>query len=274
MFSFFKKDQGAAKHPTVVHADVDALLVSHPGLPVQWPATPPMWAPRRLALDGVPPRAALLDEPVPGQTTTAFIIEGSGHAPLALVNIGGERAHIELWEMGPGEKPPFVRKKALRLDPGQDSWSVFLLSDVAYLPDNRLLLAVYYYAPHVKQGLFMYDIASDSYSKIADVVPHLDDRQKFFEAQLIEQDTVLVQYYTDTIRLAPEVYYNTPSHVRLYTPRYPQGIEILQLSAADGGIDRWTVRDRTLWMQSVDPRERAKPKEFIWSLNLEKVLRR
>jgi hypothetical protein len=275
MFSFFK-DKGAAKSETAVHADVGALLVRQQNFPAKQPTSTSAPAPRQLALDGVPPQASLLDQAIAGQTTTAYLIEASaGHPPLALVNISGAQAHIELWELAAGDKPVFARKRAVRLDSAQDSWSAFLLSDVAHLPGNRLLVAVFYYAPQVKQALFQYDIAANSFTKIANVVPHHTvDQQKFFAAQLVAPETVIVQYYTSSIRLAPEVYYNTPSHLRLFSPRYPQGVEILQLSAADGGIERWTVIDRMLWIHSRDPRERGKPKDFVWSLNLEKVLSR
>ena len=272
MFTFFK-DKRAAKSATAVHADVGAPLVREASFPGMRPTAASARVPRQLALDGVPPQGSLLEQPIAGQTTTAYVTDAShGRAPLALVNINVGRPHIEVWELGPGNKLLFVRKKTVRLDPEQDSWSGFLLAGVAYLADSRLLLAVFYYAPHVKQALFVYDSASDSYTKIANVVPHTDDRQKFFEAQLVAPDAIIVQYYTGHIRLAPEVYYNTPSHLRLFAPRYPQGIELLQLSAADGSVERWAVIDKTLWLEARDTRERHKPKEFIWSLNLGKVL--
>lgn len=275
MFSFFK-DKSAAKIETTVHADVGALLVRQQGYPSKQPTSTSAPAPKQLALDGVPPQASLLDQPIVGQTTKAYMIEAAaGNPALALVNISGAQAHIELWELGAGEKPVFTRKRAVRLDSAQDSWSAFLLADVTHLPGNRLLVAVFYYAPQVKQALYVYDIAADAFTKIANVVPYNTiDQQQFFAAQSVGPDNVIVQYYTSSIRLAPEVYYNTPSHLRLFSPRYPQGLEILQLSAADGGIERWTVIDKMLWIQSRDPRERGKPKDFVWSLNLEKVLAR
>jgi hypothetical protein len=273
MFSFFK-DKDAAKSATRVHADVGAPLVRQDHFPASRPSVLSAQAPKQLALNGVPPDAAFLDQPIVGQTTSAYIIEEAGGARLAFANISGAHAHIELWELNVNEKPLFKRKRTVRLDPEQDSWRSFLLADVVRLPENRLLLSVFYYAPQVKQALFVYDYAADSYTKIANVVPHTDNRQKFFEAQLVAPDAAIVQYYTNRIRLAPEVYYNTPSHLRLFTPRYPQGVEILQLSAADGSLKRWAVIDKTLWLEAADSRDPRKPKDFIWSLNLEKMLPR
>jgi hypothetical protein len=272
MFSFFK-DKRAAKSVTSIHADVGAPLVRQQKFPDTRVSSAPARMPRQLALDGVPPQAALLEEPVPGQTTTAYLIEGSGgRPPLALVNINAGKPHVELWELGAGEKPSFARQRTVRLDPEQDSWSGFLLSGAAHLPGDRLLLAVFYYAPHVKQALFVYDAASDSYTKITNVVPFTNNRQQFFEAQSIGPDAVIVQYYTGRIRISPEVYYNTPSNLRLFSTRYPQGVEVLQLSAADGSIERWAVMDRTLWLDAKDSREPRRPQQLIWSLKLGKML--
>ena len=273
MFSLFK-NQDAAKNVTTVHADVGASLLRQTNFPApRVTAATAACTPRKLALDGVPPQASLLDQPIVGQTTSAYLIESSGGGvPLAFVNINIGRANIELWELSPGEKPAFARQRAVRLDSEQDSWAGYLLNDVACLPGNRWLLAVFYYAPHVKQALFMYDGSSDSYTRITNVVPHARDHQRFFDAQLVAPDATIVQYYTNRIRLAPEVYYTTPSHLRLFTPRYPQGIEIVQLSAADGSVERWTVIDETLWLETKDWRERHQPKDFIWSLNLQRVL--
>jgi hypothetical protein len=274
MFSFFK-GKGAAKSPTVIHADVGAPLVRQQSFSAARPTAIPAQTPKQFALDGVPPDAALLEKPIPGQTTAAYVIEGAaGGARLAFVNIGGARAHIELWELTVKEKPLFGKKRAVRLDPEQDSWGAFLISDVALLPDNRVLLAVFYYAPQVKQALFLYDSTTDAYTKISNIVPYADNRQKFFEAQLVAPNAVIVEYYSDRIRLAPDVYYNTPSHLRLFAPRYPQGGEVLRLSADDGSVKRWTVINKTLWLEALDYREAHQPKTLIWSLNLENVLPR
>lgn len=273
MFSFFKS-KGPAGSATVVNAAVGAPLVRKTNFPAIQAVPESTTAARQLALKGIPPRASFVDTPIAGQTTMAFVVEGAaGQPPLALVNISGTGAHIELWELGSTEKHNFVRRREVRLDPAQNSWAAFLLSGVARLPGNRLLLAVFYYAPQVKEALFLYDIAADSYTKLANVVPFDTlDQQKFFEARQVAPGTVIVQYYSANIRLAPEVYYNTPSHLRLYSLHHPQGMEILRFGADDGGIEQWTVVDSTLWVHTKDPRDGDNPQEFTWSLNLQGVL--
>jgi len=274
MFSLFK-DKRAAQGETRVHPDAGATLARQSSFPSAQRSVPVAPAVQVRALRGVPPKAELLDQPIPGETTSAYLVDGpGGQPPLAVVNISGARAHIEIWELKSAGKPVFARSRPVRLDPEQDSWTSFLLSDVARLPGNRLLLAVFYYAPQVKQALFVYDVAAGSYTKIANVVPYADNRQKFFEAQWVAPDTALVSYYTGRTRIAPEIYYNTPTHLRLFSPRYPQGIELLQLAAADGSVARWSVLDKTLWLESRDTRKPREPKTFAWSLSLENLLPR
>jgi hypothetical protein len=272
MFSLFKK-KGPAAAVTTVHPDVGAPLVRQSTFPAA-PSSAEVRPPRELALKGDPPQASFVDDPIPEETTPAYIIDASAaHPPLAVVNVRSGQPRIEIWEVTSAGKPAFVRKRAGRLDPQQDSWTIFFHSGVAELPANRLLLGVYYYAPQVKEALYVYDTVKDSYAKIANVEPHNTfDRQKFFEARAVAPNAVIVQYFTGRIRLAPEVYYNTPSHLRLFSPRYPDGVDVLRLSADDGSIERWAVIDKTLWVMSSDQRQRNKPKNFIWSLNLGNVL--
>lgn len=270
MFSFFK-DKSAGKGATTVHSSVGATLKHEAAFPAVTDTD--SLACKLRALDGIPPNASLVDTAVPGQTTSAYVIDRDSQPALALVNISGERAHIELWELAPG-KQTFARRRTVRLDPQQDTWSAYLLADVACLPGDRLLLAVFYYAPQVKQALFVYDMTGDTYAKIANVVPFTDNRQKFFEAKPVAPGTAAIMYYTGRERLAPEIYYNAPSHVRLMGTRELQGTEVLSLGAADGSIRRWAVIDNSLWLDTMDFRNRNKPTEFFWSLDLAAVLAR
>lgn len=274
MFSFFK-NKDSAKSVTTVHPDAGAQLVREKSLPPNFEnsgASDP--APPLLALNGVPPQATLQAQRITGQTTSAWVAEAAqGRPRLALVNINaGRRPYIEVWEIGAGDKPSFTRKRNSTLDPEQESWSGLSLLGVAQLPQNRFLLGISYRVPQVKHALFVYDSASDSYTKLANVVPHLVDRKLLFDAQAVAPNAVIVKYYTASIRLAPEVYYNTPTHLRLFSSRHPQGIELVKLSAEDGSVGRWTVIDKTLWLDAWDIREKHQPKALIWSLNLGKVL--
>jgi hypothetical protein len=256
MFGFFK-DKRAAKAVTTVHADVGSSLAREASFPSSPPTSAVARKPKQITINGSP----------------AYVVEGSsGHAPLALVNINAGKPHIEIWELESDKSLTPARKKPVQLDPAQDSWSGYLLSGASYVSENQLVLGVYYYAPQVKQALFLYDRSNDSFTKIANVVPFTDDYQKFFEAQAVTPNAVIVKYYTGRIRISPEVYYNTPTHLRLFTARYPQGVELVQLSAADGSVERWAVLNKKLWLEARDTREPRQPHEYIWSLNLGQVL--
>lgn len=280
MFSSFVFKNKNAEGASTVAPDVGAPLVREASLPATVPAPIGARRPRELAFDGVPPRGKLLDQAIAGQTTTAFVVDRGGQAPVALVNINNPQQSLplqsfEVWELSSVDKPDFVRKRTAKLDPAQDSWSGFSLVDAAYLPGDQLLLAVYFFAPHVKQGLFLYDMANDSYSMIDRVWPYPTfDQRQLFEAQIVAPDAVMIQYYSNATRLGPDVYYNAPGHLRLYTIGTPKGIEVLRLSPADGSINAWGVIDGKLWIEAKDTRPRKGPKEFIWSLSLEKVLPR
>jgi hypothetical protein len=276
MFSFFK-NKGAGKTATAVHPDVGAPLVPQSNFPATKPPPTVECTPQEQAFDGAPPGGKWADKRISGQTTAAFVVEGSAGQPrLGFVNVRGPGGDLrmQVWELGAGNQPPFTRQRAVRLDPKQDSWTVFFLTSMACLPGNRYLLAINYYDPHVLHALYVYDSTKDSYTKLADVKAYADNLEQFFDAQVVAPDAVIVHYFTGTMRLAADVYYNTPSRLRLFTPRYPQGLELAQLSANDGSVRRWAVIDKTLWLDALDYREKHKPKQLYWSLNLENVLPR
>jgi hypothetical protein len=177
-----------------------------------------------------------------------------------------------MWQVSAHAIPKFIAKKPVRLDAAQDSWGGFLAPSVACLPGNRLLLAVVYYAPQVKEALYVYDIASGEFSALGRIAPNTENYDKFFEVQPVSADTALVLYYTGTKRIAPERYYNELNHLRLYSPRYPQGVELLKLGIDDGNVTRWAVVERTLWLHTTDKRDLHKPVERYWSIDLTKVL--
>jgi hypothetical protein len=221
----------------------------------------------------VPPNAAVLDAPhTPGKFTGFLIKNDPNDAPLLLANIGAEHSRFELWQVTADAPHKFAVKRTARLDAAQDSWSGFLAPSVACLPGNRLLLAVTYYAPQVKEALYVYDLARNEFYSLGRVAPNTDDYDKFFEVQAVSADTAVVLYYTGTKRIAAEKYYNEFNHLRLYSPRYPQGVELLKLGVDDGNVTRWAIADRILFLQTIDKRDAKKPIERMWSLDLSKVL--
>jgi len=277
MFSIFKKKPADVSS---VHPSVGTALTRATQFPGNVPAPPLLAATcRKVALSGIPPQASVVADAVPGQTTTAFIVEQAGAAPLAIANVNNPTGRVEIWELEAATLR-FVRQKARRMDPEQDSWVTWLLSDVACLPGKRVLVGLAYYAPQVKQALFIYDVAADAFTRFANVVPDIDDRRQFFATLNVASNVTsraaaeasLVLYNTNQVRTGPEKYYNSFNHLVLFTAKHPDGLEILKLAAADGSIRRWAVIDRTLWLQTTDRRDPRQPADFVWSLDLSNVL--
>jgi hypothetical protein len=280
---FFKKSKPDV---TSVGAAVGVPLVKHAKFTDVQPAPvrPAVRANARF-LRGVPPQATFADEQVPGETEIAFIVEGTAtHPPLAVVRA---RHRAEIWELEDAEKPVFARKRDLRIDPKQDDWVIFLITEIACLPNDRLLLAVKHHAP-VRFGLYIYDIAANSCTKLSDIAPlgftpqrRLETEQglyeslsKTFDLLVVSPEEMLVLFYSGEQRLAAEVYYGTPGHVYAFSPQHPQGAEVLRLSAADGVVESWLAHEKTLWLATQDFRDRKHIKSYAMSLDLGKLFPR
>ncbi len=276
MFGFFK-GKTEAKAATKVHAEVGASLTKAPEFPV---VLPPSVATdfghcAKVAVEGRPPGARFVYQAIPGQTATAYRVSGvAGQPSLALVNRGGRSPNFEVWELSADGQPGFTKARPVNLDPAQASWVGYLLLDVACLPARQLLVAVSYNEPEARQALFVYDMAGNAFRKLARVAPDTSAGLpfKYFETLPAGRDAVLVRYGTDAQRLAAEVYVNRFDHVLLFSPRHPQGLEVLTLGIADGNIRRWELAGKTLWLATADERDAAKPVVMIWSLDLSKVL--
>ncbi len=120
----------------------------------------------------------------------------------------------------------------------------------------------------------MYDIARNTFQKIGDAV--LDSSsgapERMFETWPVGRDSAVVLWHSGEIRVKAEVYVRERDHLLLYSPRHPQGLEVLSLGLDDGNIERWTMVGQTLWIKTVDARNIDKPVAFVWSLDLAKAL--
>lgn len=234
---------------------------------------------------GAPPDVTFVDEYMPGQNKAAFLLEGTANQPpLAIVNV---EYHIEVWETSGGTVPKFERKRAVQFDAKQDEWVIFGVMEVACLPGGRLLLAIEHHSP-IKRALYVYDPVSNACTKLSDVTSlgitpekrfqsadtFVDSQFKLFDALFASPDEVLVLFYTGEIRLAAEVYYNTPGRIYAFTPQHPEGVDVMQLSADDGVVDSWMVQAKTLWLATQDFRDRKHTKSYVFSLDLQKLLAR
>jgi hypothetical protein len=204
MFSFKKGKPDV----TSVGAAVGVPLVKHAKFTDVQPAPvrPAVVASARF-LRGVPPQATFADEQVPGETEIALIVEGTAtHPPLAVVRA---QYRAEIWELEDAAKPVFARKRELRIDPKQDDWVTFLIAEIACLPNDRLLLAVEHHTP-VRYGLYVYDIAANSCTKLSDIASfgftpqrRLESEQAFYESLskmfdllVVSPEEMLVLFYS------------------------------------------------------------------------------
>ena len=273
MFGLFGSGKSSRSTTTEVAAEVGAELVAASSFPAELPPLPlgDFGSCRKLAIDGVPPTARLVDEPIRGKTTTAYRIDNiSGQPPLVLANIRGSDPRIDLWELGDGER--FALQRSLLLESAQPKWVGFLMRDAACLPQQRVLLAVSYTEPEPRDALYVYDIAGKMFTKLGRVDPDSRYLHHFFEVRAIADDSAIAVYFSDVYRLGPERYLNQYNHLRLYSPRYPDGLALLKLGLDNGNIERWAIVGTTLWLDTVDARDARQPKKFMWSLDLSKVL--
>lgn len=281
MWSLFngKKDGGLQ---TQVHADVGAALEAGKRFPdaaaaqANAAATAAFGSCTEVAVEGTPPAARFAAQARPGETARGFRIDtGAGLPPLLLLNVSKGGPHVEGWELAAGASPAFVRQRPLALDPAQSQWAGYLVEQVACLPQQRQLLALYYAQPAARQGLYLHDARSGRFTRIAERIER-DQWQglppRYLDLLPAGRDAMLVLYHSDAQRLAAEVNVNRLDHVLLFSPRHPQGLEVLTLAVDKGNLRRWAMVGSTLWIEAVDPRERGKPLTYIWSLDLARVL--
>jgi len=81
---------------------------------------------------------------------------------------------------------------------------------------------------------------------------------------------MLLLYHTKAIRITADNYAYENDHILLFSPHFPQGLEIVRLAIVDGNVRSWGMLGKTLWLQTVE--KRKKSQEFFWSLDLSKVL--
>lgn len=228
---------------------------------------------RKVRIQGSGADATFVDDADVQTPDTGYIISGiTGRPPVAIMNHIDFR--FETWKLAADDNQsvsaplPFAN-----IHPQQDSWVGFYALDVACLPGNRALVAVAYYNPRVSYALYVYDIAAASFRHLVDVEADIRNPYRFFEIQRPSADTALVLYYTGRTRKAAELYHNYYHHFMLFSPQHTDGVELLRLGIDTGNVTDWTISDGKLYLQTLDGRDAASPKQGSWSLDLSRVLR-
>jgi hypothetical protein len=275
MFGLFKGK--AAKLASTVAPEVGAALKREAAFPAQVPPLPAAdydhCKPLRIA--GTPPQAKFVGEDFDGKTVSGYRVGAhAGKPPLALVNVSGLQSHLEIWELASDADPRFTHQRSLQLDPQQATWAATRALDAACLPGDRLAIGLFYANPRTQHALLTYDIAANTFRKIGDAVPDSSGGapDRLFETWPVTRDAAMVLWHSGEVRVKAEVYVRERDHLLLFSPRFPQGLEVLNLGLDDGNVERWAMVGRTLWLETVDARRIEKPAAFVWSLDLSKVL--
>jgi hypothetical protein len=277
MFGLFK-DKGGSALATTVAAETGASLVAETRFPAELPtAAAPAWGRcSLLAVEGQPPALQRAEQALPGQTQQAWRIDNlPGQTPLLLLNRREGAVRLEVWELADASALKTQRQRASPLDPEQGSWSSYRAQDVRCLPQQQLLVPLYYTRPAARHGLYVYDLRAQVFRRLADRIeanPLAGLPPRFVDVLPAGPEAALVLFHTDPVRLAAEVYINRYDHLVLFSPRHPQGLALLKLAVDKGNITRWVMNGAVLHLETIDPRERGRPVTYRWSLNLARVL--
>ena len=277
MFGLFKgKTDGGIT--TRVAPETGAALVRESRFPAELPVAPdPAWGRcSQMPVSGQPPALQRAEQVVPGQTQQSWRIDGqAGQPPLLLLNRRDGGVRLELWELADGTALQPLRPRNAPIDSEQSRWTSHRAQEVRCLPQQLVLVALYYARPAARHGLYLYDVRANAFRRLAERIepdPFAGLPQRFVDVLPAARDTAIVLFHTDPERLAAEVYVNRHDHLVLFSPRYPQGLALLTLGVDKGNIRRWALNGTVLHLEAVDPRERSRPVTYMWSLDLARVL--
>jgi hypothetical protein len=271
MFGLF----GSKKVTSIVAPEVGAVLQRQTALPSKMPPAPVSNVPAcELAhIRGELPAPQWVADEVIGETRRVFRIPAAaGNPPLAILAGSEAKKQVQVWELSNDKVPRFVKQRQASLDPEQSTWVMSWPVAVSCLPAHQLALAVGFHAPRKRDGLFTYNPGSNQFRRISLIEPERSNGPPFtpFEILAASPDATLVLYHTDGIRISADNFAYQFDHVLLFSSRFPNGLEVLKLAVDDGNVWAWAMAGKTLWLQSRD--KRKKTQDFIWSLDLGKVL--
>lgn len=222
-------------------------------------------------LRGHPPGGEWVSEAVNGETQPVYIIPAAGGRP-ALAILADPQYRMQIWELSDGKPARFVKQRSVALDPAQGAWAMYFAIEVACLPGHQVAVAVGYTAPAMKRALYLYTPESNEFRRVDAIESDKSGPPPFssFETLTISPTAKLVNYRTGVLRLGAENYVYQHNHILLFSPNHPHGLEVIKLGLDDGNLREWTMQGKTLWLRTHD--KRKQPKDFIWSLDLHRVL--
>lgn len=220
---------------------------------------------------GHPPGGEWVTEEVNGETQPVYLIPATAGQP-ALAILADPQYRMQIWEMSNDKPARFVRQRSVALDAAQGTWAMYFAIEVACLPGQHVAVAVGYSAPAMKRALYLYAPKSNEFRRVDAIESDKSGPPPFssFETLAISPTAKLVNYRTGVVRLGAENYVYQHNHILLFSPIHPKGLEVVKLGLDDGNLREWTMQGKTLWLRTHD--RRKQPKDFIWSLDLHRVL--
>ncbi|MGN6527751.1 MAG: hypothetical protein ACTHL8_15295 [Burkholderiaceae bacterium] len=269
-FGLFK-----TKSPSSVDPSVGATLVresTYPKAPAATPPAPAYPQARRVWLTAPPPDGRLAPTSTEDGHAEVFVTRTTPDAP-ALVNVYRPKRRCELWTFDPKDATRLATQRPIQFDPDQPTWMMYTANEVVALPGDKLLVQLNSRVPNSVNGLYLVDSTTGHVRKYGLVEPDwaVGLPPHYLDSLQLSPEAVLVVYRTDRVRLAAERYVNRYDHLLLFSPRYPDGLEVARLGIDDGNLRAWRLVGSKLWLQTFDTRGDA-PREFAWSLDLARVL--
>lgn len=267
VFGLFK-----SKYRTTVRPEVGGALKRESAFPtVQPQPTPAYPVIRNVSADAPPPTGTLAAERRDRPPAEAFIVDGAAGRPaVALVNTYGDRHSAAFWEID-GKR--FGKARAATFDAAQPKWLMWSSEGVLALPAGRILFHLKYHDPRPKDAVFLYDAATDRVRRLGEADPDWARGLPFqyLDSLQVRPEVALARYSSEEERIGPQRYVNHFEHLLLFSPRHPEGLEIVTLGLDDGHVRRWGMVGNRLWLETAD--DRASPAgRFFWSLDLTPIL--
>ena len=225
-------------------------------------------------LEGSLPNAYLVDVEVYEALDSAFLVKTQGDEGVAFVN-NRQSLGVELYRVNNTntEKVELEDKVDINLDVKQSEWLSHVVTAAACLTQNQLALAISYWNPRHKHAIYIYDVVSNVFTKLADVETGIPNIERVFEVKRISQDATLLVYYTDKKRKAAEIYHNYYHHIVFFDGANKDGLELIKLGIDTGNVVDWKVIDKKLFLKTMDNRDPKSPRVGYWSLDLSQLIK-
>jgi hypothetical protein len=276
MFSFLF---GKKKAPTTVNPAVGAALVQVDRVPALSASTGKLdTSCAKYRAEGVTPNVTFTrDDQAPHFDLAYLVNDAAGRVPLAIFH-DKEADSFAFWELVGSASLTLSKKLPVTMYP-QPTWSRPRprVTNVACLPERRLLISVDYMDPGAKTGLFLYDIQKATLQLNTEVVGYRDNtldpsNAVYFEVRTISQSEAIAFYATDRRRHSADVYYNYYNHFMYFSPKYPNGVELLELGIDLGNVRKWEIAGQFLYMEIDDPRNKQNSGHSKWMLDLSAIV--